>query len=160
MGDHTWTSTWHIAAPLPVVWQAILHPEEWPRWWPFVAEVQLLKPGNEDGVGALRRFTWNTRLPYRIHIVMEARAVEHHRLLAARATGDVRGLGIWRFSAVGCSTRLEYQWHIKLDRPWMRWLAPVATPLFKWNHDRVMDAGAAGLARYLDVREPPRASGH
>ncbi len=150
MAGFTWVSTWQIDAPLPMVWQAMIHPEDWPLWWPYVAGVDQVMPGDADGVGAIRRFTWRTRLPYRIHLSMETVAVEHHRLLSARAMGDANGQGIWRFSPEGHGTRLEYQWHIRLDRPWMRWLAPVAAPLFRWNHDGVMDAGAAGLARYLD----------
>ena len=33
----------------------------------------------------------------------------------------------------------------------MNLLAPVARPLFKWNHDVVMNWGAEGLAKRLGV---------
>jgi hypothetical protein len=33
----------------------------------------------------------------------------------------------------------------------MNLLAPVARPIFKWNHDVVMGWGAEGLARKLGV---------
>jgi hypothetical protein len=29
---------------------------------------------------------------------------------------------------------------------WMRFIAPIAAPVFRWNHDGVMRAGAQGLA--------------
>jgi hypothetical protein len=34
----------------------------------------------------------------------------------------------------------------------MNLLAPIARPLFKWNHDVVMHWGGEGLARRLGVR--------
>jgi len=33
----------------------------------------------------------------------------------------------------------------------MNYLAPIARPLFKWNHDVVMGWGSEGLARRLGV---------
>jgi uncharacterized protein YndB with AHSA1/START domain len=142
-------SVWDIATPLPAVWEAISQPEDWPRWWPYVAAVELLRAGDADGLGAVRRFEWHTRLPYRIRLEVETVTVERQRLLVARATGDAKGVGTWRLASDGAGTRLQYEWRIRLDRRWMRWLAPLAAPLYKWNHNGVMRAGAAGLARYL-----------
>jgi hypothetical protein len=34
----------------------------------------------------------------------------------------------------------------------MNWLAPLARPLFRWNHDAVMRAGGRGLAQLLNAR--------
>jgi hypothetical protein len=34
----------------------------------------------------------------------------------------------------------------------MNLLAPVARPLFKWNHDQIMRQGAEGMARLLNAR--------
>jgi hypothetical protein len=34
----------------------------------------------------------------------------------------------------------------------MNLLAPIARPIFAWNHDYVMRNGAQGLARLLDAR--------
>jgi hypothetical protein len=51
----------------------------------------------------------------------------------------------WRADAVAA-----YVWRVELARGWMRRLAPVLTPLFRWNHDGVMRAGGAGLARLLE----------
>ena len=150
---YTWLTTWTFAASPARVWQAISRPDEWPRWWPYVAEVRLLRAGDEDDLGAVRRFVWRTRLPYRVRFDAETLAVEQERLLVARAMGDVDGQGTWRLypealdNCVG--TRVDYEWRILLDQPWMRRLAPIAAPVFKWNHDGVMRAGAAGLKRYL-----------
>jgi hypothetical protein len=34
----------------------------------------------------------------------------------------------------------------------MRLLSPVASPLFKWNHDVLMREGGLGLSRFLNAR--------
>ena len=36
--------------------------------------------------------------------------------------------------------------------PWMRATAPIAAPVFRWNHNGVMRAGAEGLARLLKAK--------
>lgn len=149
MADYIWTSTWEIDAPVARVWAALSHPEDWPRWWPYVASVQLLRPGDDAGLGAVRRFVWRTRLPYAIALETETLAQERERLLVARARGDADGQGTWRLTPLGTATRVEYEWRIRLAKPWMRRLAPLAAPLFKWNHDGVMRAGGRGLGRYL-----------
>jgi hypothetical protein len=43
-------------------------------------------------------------------------------------------------------------WSVDLQRPWMRVLAPVAAPMFRWNHRGAMRAGGAGLAPHLGVQ--------
>ena len=48
------------------------------------------------------------------------------------------------------ATRQIY-WNVRTTKPWMNLLAPLARPLFKWNHDVVMGWGAEGLARKLGV---------
>jgi len=36
--------------------------------------------------------------------------------------------------------------------PWMNLLAPIARPLFEWNHNVVMNWGAEGLEKRLGAR--------
>jgi hypothetical protein len=149
MAGYNWVSVWDIGAPRPAVWAAISRPEDWPRWWRFVDTVELLRPGDADGVGAARRLVWRTRLPYRIRLEVITLAVDPERLLRVQALGDAAGEGTWRFADTGAGTRVEYEWRIRMDCPWMRRLAPLAAPLYRWNHDAVMAAGGIGLAHYL-----------
>ena len=44
-----------------------------------------------------------------------------------------------------------YEWNVSTGKPWMKAMAPLARPLFAWNHDRVMRWGGEGLARELGV---------
>lgn len=144
-------SHWHIAVPVERVWSALAEPEGWPRWWPDVREVCTLQRGRPDGLGSVRRIAWRTRLPYRLSIEVEVVEVVRHERLRARARGELRGEGLWLLRADGASTAVTYVWRVELAKPWMRALAPLLAPLFRWNHAAVMRAGGAGLARHLGV---------
>lgn len=142
-------SHWHIAAPVERVWQALADPAGWPRWWPCVRSVHTLRPGDANGLGSVRRMRWSTRLPYDIEIEVEAVEALRHERLRGRARGQLCGEGIWLLRGDGACTDVTYVWRVELVRPWMRWLAPVLAPVFRWNHDAVMRAGEAGLRRHL-----------
>jgi hypothetical protein len=68
-------------------------PEEWPSWWRAVEKVERLADGDDNGVGALRRITWRTALPYRLSFSMRVTRVEPMTLIEGRAEGELAGLG-------------------------------------------------------------------
>ena len=37
-------------------------------------------------------------------------------------------------------------------KPWMNAVAPIAAPVFRWNHHQVMRWGGEGIARHLGCR--------
>jgi uncharacterized protein YndB with AHSA1/START domain len=145
-------SHWHIAAPVERVWEALKQTEHWPRWWPYVKAVTELDPGDADGLGALRHIAWSSRLPYGVAFDVEVLEMQRHRRMRGRARGQLDGTGTWELSPEGETTRVRYLWCVDLTTRWMRFIAPVAAPVFRWNHDGVMRAGARGLARHLGVR--------
>ena len=153
--DFVLVSQWRIAAPRARVWQALKHPVEWPRWWPYVKAADELDAGDADGLGARYRFHWSSRLPYAIRLVTTVADIEAPERIVARAEGDLTGTGTWLLVESGGATAVEYTWRVDLDRAWMRALLPMLRPAFAWNHDAVMAAGEAGLSRHLGV--PARA---
>jgi len=112
-------------------------------------EVRKLQSGNDDGVGAVYRQVWRSRLPYYVRFDVETTRVEREALLEGRARGDLDGRGTWYFQARAETTLLRYAWCVSATRAWMRLLAPLARPLFAWNHDVIMGWGAQGIARKL-----------
>lgn len=148
---YLWRTRWVIEAPPERIWVALSHPEDWPGWWPYLISVHQLSPGDAEGLGAVRRFLWRTRLPYRIGFDMQTLEAVPGRRLLARASGDVDGTGAWQLRPLATGTEVIYEWRFWLRRRWMRWLAPIALPLFAWNHAGVMRAGGEGLGRYLGV---------
>jgi carbon monoxide dehydrogenase subunit G len=147
--DFVLVSDWSLAAPIDAVWDALKHPTEWPRWWPFVRTVDELDAGDADGVGARYRFHWSSRLPYSIRLLTHVTEIERPRRIVARAEGDLRGTGTWRLDGDGRATRVQYTWSVDLDRAWMRAFLPLLRPAFAWNHNAVMAAGERGLSAYL-----------
>jgi uncharacterized protein YndB with AHSA1/START domain len=53
--ERTLESTWALQAPLEQVWAVLSDLPNWPRWWPSVQTLQLVKPGRADGAEALYR---------------------------------------------------------------------------------------------------------
>ena len=49
-------------------------------------------------------------------------------------------------------TTMRHEWQVRTTKRWMNLAAPIARPLFKWNHDMVMQRGGKGLAGLLDAR--------
>lgn len=152
MAEFRLVTIWRIEAPLPQVCAAISHCLHWPTWWKGVEKVEELDPGDAEGIGSLRRFTWKSRLPYRLTFDVRVTHAEPLKVLEGHASGEVEGIGRWHFSRDGSVTIVRYEWHVRTTRRWMNLLAPIARPLFKWNHDQVMRQGAEGLARLLNAR--------
>jgi hypothetical protein len=143
------TTDWSLPFPLAALWQALIAPEEWPSWWRAVARVERLAPGDDNGVGAVRRMTWRTALPYTLTFDMRTTRIEPMSLIEGRAEGELTGLGRWTLSPAGDGTRVRYEWMVEMTQPRMRLVAPIARPVFAWNHATVMRWGEEGLRSKL-----------
>jgi uncharacterized protein YndB with AHSA1/START domain len=150
--DFVLVSHWRIAAPRERVWDALKHPADWPRWWPYVKAVDELDAGDADGLGARYRFHWTSRLPYSLRLVTTVVEIRKPERIVARAEGDLSGTGTWRLDESDGATAVEYTWSVGLDRAWMRALLPLLRPAFAWNHNAVMSAGERGLRAHLGAR--------
>jgi hypothetical protein len=82
------TTQWQLESAIDRVWDAIVTVEKWPHWWRFVHAVEELEKGDAEGLGALRTYTWSSKLPYRLTFAMRVTVVRRrpHRQwpLAAR----------------------------------------------------------------------------
>jgi carbon monoxide dehydrogenase subunit G len=149
MADYSFVTTWRFRAPIERVWQAIADFRSWPRWWPAIAQVKQIAPGDAEGVGEIVEYTFRTRLPYRLRFLMTTTHARPPTELEGRAVGELEGTGRWRLAAEGEETVVRYFWDVRTTRWWMNLLAPIARPVFAWNHDQVMESGRRGLARWL-----------
>jgi uncharacterized protein YndB with AHSA1/START domain len=140
---------WRIDAPIDAVYDALFDTASWPTWWHYVRSVETLRAGDAHGVGAMKRFTWDSRLPYSLRFDMEVVEARRPTRLRGIATGELEGEGLWELWPDDDGTRVRYTWRVGLNRPWMRTLAPVMAPAMRWNHNGLMAAGQAGLQSYL-----------
>jgi hypothetical protein len=145
-------TAWRLKAPVDAVWTEIEAPERWPDWWRYVKRVEVLERGDARGLGAVRRFTWSSKLPYALSFAVKVARIEKPYLLEGQAEGELDGTGTWHLSEIGGVTNMRYDWRVRTTKPWMRVAAPLARPIFGWNHHGVMRAGGEGLARKLGTQ--------
>jgi hypothetical protein len=145
-------SYWLVECPIERVWDAIHDVAQWPHWWPYVKHVEKIPSGDDRDIGAVWRYTWATRLPYTIVFDAKTSRIEKPHVLQATVLGEVEGKGCWTLTTENEATAIHYRWQVDATKRWMRLLAPIARPVFVWNHHAVMKAGAEGLAKYLQAR--------
>jgi uncharacterized protein YndB with AHSA1/START domain len=150
VASYSFLTTWVVDAPRERVWDAIYDSERWPEWWRGVQRVDKLEEGDDGGVGALYEHVWRSVLPYPVRFRVRTTRIELPDLIEGQADGELAGVGRWRFFA-GRQTAVTYEWNVRTTRPWMNLLAPVARPIFAWNHNAVMRNGGVGLAKLLDA---------
>jgi uncharacterized protein YndB with AHSA1/START domain len=153
--EYRFLTTWLLEAERERVWDAIYESERWPEWWRGVVGAERLVEGDADGLGQVGRYTWRSKLPYDLDFEMTTTRVERPQLLEGAAVGELNGTGRWRlFEQDGERpvTAVVYEWNVETTKSWMNLLAPVARPVFAWNHDWVMRNGGEGLARLLGCR--------
>lgn len=149
MAGYTFLTTWILDAPRKDVWNAIYEIESWPSWWRGVRSVEKLEDGIDDGgVGARYRHEWRSVIPYPVRFETRITRIELPHLIEAQADGELAGTGRWRFFG-GRETAVTYEWNVRTTRAWMNLAAPIARPIFRWNHNVVMHQGGAGLADLL-----------
>ena len=149
---YEFTTRWEIPAPVEKVWELLMVPERWPQWWRGVKDVRLLQPAiDASGVGAIRDYTWRSRLPYDLTFTMETTCVDPFSRIEGIARGELSGFGCWQFKFESGVTHVRYDWTVEANKWWMIWLAPIARPVFEWNHDAVMDWRRQGLLAELGI---------
>lgn len=149
MANYCFRTRWRLAAPLQPVYAAIENSLAWPDWWPGVVSVTEQLSGDASGIGNIRSYCWQGRLPYRIRFDIMLADKQPNRLLEGHAQGDVNGTGTWLFAETGGITEVQYDWKVATGKAWMTLLAPLAGPVFRWNHDWLMQQGGEALARLL-----------
>ncbi|RMF78243.1 MAG: polyketide cyclase [Chloroflexi bacterium] len=151
MADYQFVTIWRVEAAIEDVWDAIYDSLKWPQWWQSVAKVTEIEAGDENGLGSVRRYEWTTRLPYTLAFDMRVTRIERPNILEGEAFGELTGTGLWEFTADDGHTMVKYTWRVRTTKTWMNILAPIARPVFAWNHNAVMQDGAVGLAKILDA---------
>jgi uncharacterized protein YndB with AHSA1/START domain len=149
VSDYRFATRWDIDAPITQVWAEIERPENWAEWWPGLVEVRELEVGDALGVGAVKRFTFKSFLPYTLSFQARITEVVPPRLFRIAAVGELEGIGTYELREFGGETRASLTWQVRTTKTWMNLLAPVAAPLFTWNHDKLMEKGGQGLSKRL-----------
>jgi carbon monoxide dehydrogenase subunit G len=143
--DYRFLTTWLLDCERQAVWEALDDVEAWPRWWRGVERVELLG-------GDRYRITWRSRIPYELEFEFQVEHTDAPLEMSGRAIGELTGTGHWRLFEQTGVTAVTYEWNVHTTRAWMNLLAPVARPLFEYNHNVVMGWGGEGLSQHLNCR--------
>jgi hypothetical protein len=114
--------------------------------------VEELEPGAGDGVGRIARLHTKGKLPYTIHWVAQAVAIEKPTRLVVQATGDLVGRGEWRLKQSGEWVEISFGWTVDVTKTWMKILLPLLKPVYIANHLWAMQQGEAGLRQEIARR--------
>jgi hypothetical protein len=124
-----------------------------PRWWPELFKaVTIVHAGGEHALGQVAACTCRARLPYTLRFTYTVVDQRYPNGSTLDSTGDLVGRGIWRLSARGSGVDAEYEWQVRLEKPWLRFFSPLLRPLLAWNHEWSMRKGEAGLRREVARR--------
>jgi hypothetical protein len=118
------------------------HVERWPSWWKYVLRVVELEPGAADGVGKRQRVLLRAGCHRTGSASTRAPPASSRRRAGGRRH---RGAGGHRPLGAGPDdggTLVRYTWDVRTTGWLMNLLAPVARPVFDWNHDQLMREGA------------------
>jgi len=151
MHQYSFTTEWQFEAPVEAIWEVIYAMDQWPDWWKYVKKVEYIKTGVNGDIGSIRRIKWGTALPYSLTFNSELLAVDPFKRIQGSVFGELEGKGIWTFTSREHMTYVRYDWKVNTTKKWMNLLAPIARPLFNWNHDIVMKAGYEGLKKKISI---------
>ena len=115
------------------------------EWWRGVERVT-----ERRSAATATAIAWRSRIPYELEFEFAVRETDAALLDGGDATGRSRARGTGACSSRQGVTAVLYEWNVRTTERWMNLLAPVARPIFEYNHDVVMRWGGEGLARRLD----------
>ena len=148
--SYSFLTTWILDAPRGNVWDAIYEIEQWPAWWRGVGASTSSSTATVTGSGRSTGTSGgaSSPIPCASRPDHEHRAAVPDRGEGRRRARRHRPLALLR----GRETAVTYEWNVHTTRPWMNLLAPIARPVFRWNHNVVMHQGGQGLADLLGAR--------
>ncbi|MEI7925556.1 MAG: SRPBCC family protein [Chloroflexota bacterium] len=154
MKQYHFVTNWNVEAPIERVFEVILDSLAWPEWWHGVTHVEAVTPGDADGVGDVRRYTFRSVLPYALTFDVRSTLVDPPGRLFGDASGQLVGRGRWFLVPTAEGTSIRYEWDVSTTEWWMNLAGPIAGAVFSWNHDVIMRWGEQGLRARLGL--PPR----
>jgi hypothetical protein len=148
---YAFITTWLLATSRASAWEVLEDPLSWAEWWRGVERVEELDGGDSERVGSRYRIAWRSRIPYELEFDFRVTKVDSPCCMEGDAEGDLEGTGRWLLFERDGVTAVIYEWRVATSKRWMNLVAPVARPVFEYNHNVVMRWGGEGLARRLGV---------
>jgi len=151
MTDYSFQTVWWAPTGVDRIWEVLADYAAWPTWWRGIQNVEVLRPGDESGVGTILRQWWRSRLPYTLVFDLEMLRIDSGKLLDGRARGDLEGACRWTFTPVDGGTEIRFDVNVRTGRWWMNLPIPFAPRVVRASFETIMGWGREGLAQTLGV---------
>lgn len=151
MHAYNFLTLWWTPAITDRVWEAIADYAKWPTWWRGIRSVEVLRRGDESGVGTVLRQSWRSAIPYTLVFDLEMLRIVEAKLLDGRASGDLEGTCRWNLGCVDGGTELRFTVDVRTCRWWMNIPNPLAPSIIRASFLTIMRWGREGLARTLGL---------
>lgn len=151
MNKYCFQTVWWTLAAIDRIWEALADYGAWPSWWRGIRNVEVLRRGDESGVGTVLRQWWRSRLPYTLVFDLKMLRIESRRLLEGRASGDLDGTCKWTLIPINGGMEIYFDVDVRTGRWWMNLPIPFATKIVRANFENIMSWGREGLARKLGM---------
>lgn len=151
MNRYRFRTVWWTPAAVDRIWEALADYAAWPTWWRGIRNVEVLRRGDESGVGTILRQWWRSRLPYTLVFDLEMLRIESKGLLEGHASGDLEGTCRWTLIPVNGGMEVSFDVDVRTGRWWMNLPVPFAPRIVRANFETIMSWGRAGLVRKLGV---------
>jgi hypothetical protein len=141
---YRFSSVWSLDGSPDDALEVLRAVDRYPSWWPEVREARRVA----DDRAAMRV---RSLLPYDLRFELIQEEVDRRRrVLRARLVGDLDGVSAWsHVTAPNGAPALRFDEDVRLRRPGLNLLAPIARPAFEWNHALMMRHGERGFRAAL-----------
>ena len=143
--EYHFITHWRVKSTIKEVADILDNAADLVRWWPAVyLDVQVLQPGNEQGLGKVVSLYTKGWLPYTLRWQFRVTQVRADGF-TLEAWGDFDGRGIWTFEQDGPWVNVTYDWNILAEKPLLRYFSFIMKPIFSANHRWAMAKGEESL---------------
>ena len=143
--DYHFITHWRVQSTIKEVSDIIGDASDLVRWWPSVyLGVEVLEPGDENGLGKVVSLYTKGWLPYTLRWQFRVTDVRQDGF-TLQAWGDFDGRGIWTFVQDGAWVNITYDWRISAEKPLLRYFSFIMKPIFAANHRWAMAKGEESL---------------
>ena len=144
--EYHFITKWRVEGTIEEVADVLSEAEALPRWWPSVyLAVEVLNPGDKDGIGKTVSLHTKGYLPYTLRWQFRVTESRYPHGFSLEAWGDFVGRGIWTFEQEGRFADITYDWRIRADKPLLSSLSFIFKPIFAANHRWAMARGEESL---------------
>ncbi|MDX1921322.1 MAG: hypothetical protein SFU25_11395 [Candidatus Caenarcaniphilales bacterium] len=148
--SYHFVSNWRVKGTVQEVYEILFEDKALTKWWPSVyLDVKVLDPGEEKqdqkGLGKIVSLKTKGWLPYILN--WKFRVVETNKpfRFLIESWGDLNGTGVWQLKQNGQFVDVLFDWRVRADKAFIRYLSFILKPVFSANHAWSMQRGEESL---------------